>query len=62
MRHPEPDFVTAWLRGEVPKCCHTCLYYSEIGVCTLYDTEPPEQFARTIKACDQWESFDGVPF
>lgn len=62
MRHPEPDFVTAYLRGEVPSCCHTCLHYSEAGVCKIYYTEPPEQFARTIGACDRWSCYDEVPF
>jgi len=62
MRHKEPDFVTAWMRGEVPKCCHLCFYYSEHGLCTVFGTEPPEDFAGTIGVCEKWESNDGVPF
>jgi hypothetical protein len=62
MRHKEPDFVTTWMRGEVPKCCHLCFYYSEYGLCTVFGTEPPEDFARTIGVCEKWESNDGVPF
>jgi hypothetical protein len=62
MRHTEPDFVTAWMRGEVPSCCHTCLHYAEEGICRICGEEPPEEFARTIKACESWETNDGVPF
>lgn len=62
MRHEEPDFVTAYLRGEVPKCCHLCANYDERGLCTVFGTEPPKEFAKTIGACDRWESNDGVPF
>lgn len=62
MRHEEPDFVTAYLRGEVPMCCHLCVNYDEHGLCTVFGTEPPQEFARTIGVCEKWESNDGVPF
>ncbi len=62
MRHPEPDFVTAYLRREVPKCCHLCFKYGEDGICTEFHSSPPQEFAHTIGACSKWESYDQVPF
>ena len=61
-RHSEPDFVTAYLRGEVPQCCHLCFKYKEDGICTEFQSSPPEEFTRTIGACDKWESYDQGPF
>lgn len=61
-RHPEPVMVTIWKRGEIPKCCHTCKYYTEDGLCEIFKDEPPKDFAETHEVCRGWKSFDGVPF
>jgi hypothetical protein len=53
MRHPEPDFIKVWKEG-VPQCCHTCENYAKDGICILHWAEPPEQFANTKNACEDW--------
>lgn len=60
MRHKEPEHVTAWRDNQPPKCCHTCEHYSEDGLCTLFNMEPPEEFAATHGQCGDF-SFD-IPF
>jgi hypothetical protein len=62
MRHPEPLFVTVWKEGIIPKCCHTCDHYTEDGICGIYGQEPPQEFTEEINRCDQWSSFDDIPF
>lgn len=62
-RLEEPDFVKYWrerINTPVPKCCHTCEHLDEDGLCILYDEEPPEDFAATIEACNDW--IEELPF
>lgn len=44
-----------------PPCCYTCLHYDG-GLCVKYAAVPPEEFLDQPGACDQWESFDKIPF
>jgi hypothetical protein len=62
-RPPQPEIVTQWeewLRAGPPRCCHTCEHYSKTGDCMKFDMRPPEQFAATPDACDEY--FQEVPF
>jgi hypothetical protein len=62
-KHAQPDFVSEWKRIQKiapPKCCHTCNYYSEEGLCNLHDAEPPEEYAATLGECPDW--VDEIPF
>ena len=59
-RHPEPEQVAIWRKGQ-PKCCHTCLHYSTAGECLIHHQEPPQEFAASEGACDIWEDED-IPF
>lgn len=59
VRHQEPDIVKAWKAGP-PKCCHTCEHYAVDGLCWFHHQEPPEEFAATVGACDDW--VQQVPF
>ena len=60
MKHKEPQFVTEWRKMQPPKCCHTCLEYSNDGLCLMYKEIPPEQFAKTVNICDKWQL--DIPF
>lgn len=63
MRHKEPDFVLEWREKKKVKdlkCCHTCYFYNENGVCRIFGESPPESFANEEDACEQWES--EIPF
>ena len=61
MRHEATEEVIKWRDAQkhylmhVPECCHTCDYYNDQGVCTVFNMTPPEDFAGTDKACDQWD-------
>lgn len=62
-RPPQPEIVTQWeewLRAGPPRCCHTCENYSKDGDCMKFDMRPPEQFAATADACDEY--LQEVPF
>lgn len=62
-KHHEPKFVVQykeWIKNGPPKCCHTCFDYGADGVCTKHNAIPPEDFAATPGACNDWES--EVPF
>lgn len=61
MRHPEPEFVRKWRehRG-TPRCCHTCAFYTEGGMCEIFNSEPPIDFAQKEGACEKWK--DEIPF
>ena len=63
MRPKEPDFVTQWrewVELGPPKCCHTCEYFDVNGGCEIFNTDPPEEFAASVGACDKWER--EIPF
>jgi hypothetical protein len=63
MRHPEPPIVALWRQNPgIPKCCHTCIYYTEDGLCSEFGAEPPEDHAATLNACESWASEDCIPF
>ena len=55
MRHKKPIFLLEIEKIKEPKCCHTCHHYTRVGICEIYKTEPPEEFAATVDACDKWE-------
>jgi sulfatase maturation enzyme AslB (radical SAM superfamily) len=59
-RHLEPEFVTEWKKREIPKCCHTCDWYSKQGVCQFHQSEPPEDFAKEVNSCNDW--IEEIPF
>ena len=66
MRHKAPAEVIKWREAKTYvangpiECCHTCDYYDDKGTCTVYGMQPPEEFAATDKACDQWDM--EIPF
>ena len=56
-RPPEPEFLIQWrewMRAGPPKCCHTCDNFNKSGHCLAFDMTPPEDFASTVDACEQW--------
>ena len=56
-RPPEPEFLIQWrewMRAGPPKCCHTCDHFNQSGHCLAFDMRPPDDFAATPGACDQW--------
>ena len=56
-RPPEPEFLiqwSEWMRAGPPKCCHTCDHLNQSGHCLAFDMTPPEDFASTVDACEQW--------
>ena len=63
LRHQEPETVKRYreiVKNGPPKCCHTCENYSTDGVCTVYDMRPPEDFAATDGACQDY--IQEIPF
>jgi hypothetical protein len=61
MRHKTPKVVeeynakvNAIVDINEPKCCHTCDYYMENGLCQQYQIEPPEDFASQLDQCQDW--------
>ncbi len=63
MRPKEPDFLVQgreWLKSWPPKCCHTCEYFDANGLCEVFNTNPPEEFAASVGECDKWER--EIPF
>jgi hypothetical protein len=62
-RPPEPAHVIQWrewLKAGPPRCCHTCEHYGIDGLCVAFFRTPPEEFAATMNACEEWEA--EVPF
>lgn len=58
MRHPVPQVLldyNSWREKGPPHLCHNCLFYDEHGICVKYKMTPPEEFAATPSACDQWD-------
>ena len=56
-RPPEPEWLIQWrewVRAWPPKCCFTCEHYDQSGHCLAFDMRPPEDFASTVDACEQW--------
>lgn len=53
-RPPEPEIVTFWRQGRAPRCCHTCLKYDDKGHCTVYQMQPPSEFAASLNKCPEW--------
>lgn len=58
-RHAAPDILNLWREGP-PKMCHTCEHYDEEEICQKHQQEPPEDFAKTQDACQDW--LDMIPF
>lgn len=57
-RPPEPQFLIdyrEWVKAGPPKCCFTCDYFNQSGNCLAFDMTPPEDFAATVDACENWE-------
>jgi len=62
-RPAEPEFLVKWReikRSMPPKVCHTCDHYTREGHCLAFDMRPPDDFAATPDACDQW--IEELPF
>lgn len=62
-RPPAPESVVQWrkqMHALPPKCCHTCDKFSESGNCQEFDMRPPDDFASTVDACEQWAEM--IPF
>lgn len=61
-RENEPDFVRRWrefARLGPPRCCYTCDYFDQSGVCEMYNETPPEEFTRAVDRCEHWiQEFD----
>ena len=64
---PEPEFLIQWrewmrewMRAGPPKCCFTCDEYDASGHCRKFEMRPPEEFASSVDACDQWVKM--IPF
>lgn len=56
-RPPEPQFLIDYrelVKAGPPKCCFTCDWYTKEGACLEFGMTPPEDFASTVDACDQW--------
>jgi hypothetical protein len=56
-RPPEPEWLIQWrewMRAGPPKCCFTCDHFDQSGHCLAFDMTPPEDFASTVDACEQW--------
>ena len=56
-RPPEPEFLIQWrewMRAGPPKCCFTCDHFNQSGHCLAFDMTPPDDFASTVDACEQW--------
>lgn len=63
MRHPTPEIVQVYQQRKKegpPRCCHTCDFYTQDGRCMRYDMEPPQDFAATVDACDEYQ--EEIPF
>ena len=57
VRHKIPEIVEKYndlIKNGPPRCCHTCYEYTQDGVCEVFSSEPPKEFAETPGACDQW--------
>lgn len=56
-RRPEPQWLTDWrhVSANIPRVCYTCDSFDKNNRCEKFDMEPPEDFAETKNACDQWE-------
>lgn len=59
-RHPKPQILIDYEERRRPEFCHTCAAYSEEGLCLVHFQEPPEEFAKTEKACKDYE--EDLPF
>lgn len=57
MRHEEPVWLKEWriTAASIPKVCHTCDNYNGDGLCTKFEMTPPQEFAETKSACEDWE-------
>jgi len=56
-RPAEPQFLLdyrQWVKSGPPKCCFTCDEYDEAGHCRKFEMRPPDEFAASVDACDQW--------
>lgn len=38
----------------VPRCCLTCEWFNDQGVCELFNEKPPKEFTETLDACGKW--------
>jgi hypothetical protein len=44
----------------VPKCCHTCYDYNDVGVCMKFNQTPPDSFTQELNQCQEWSQ--EIPF
>jgi len=45
LRHAEPEVVRKYkeiVNNPPPRCCHTCAFYTDNGLCDKFGMEPPE--------------------
>lgn len=62
-RYPEPPELIFWREHtDTPQCCHTCADYTDGGICRVYDTSPPADFAADYGKCEAWTDADPIPF
>lgn len=56
-RHAPPQHYDDWLAiaAKVPRLCHSCDNYNASGVCIKFEMTPPEEFAGTLDACEDWQ-------
>lgn len=62
-RHPTPKLLLdyqQWVEHGPPRMCHTCEHYDAYGMCQQFGMEPPEDFAATPDACDEY--VQDIPF
>lgn len=58
MRHTKPVLLIQYeerMKERPPQLCHNCAFYLNNGQCEIHKSEPPEDFAATAGACDEWE-------
>lgn len=63
MKHPTPPAIKQYYEHfgrRPPECCHTCDFYQDDGVCSVFNMTPPEDFARSEGECPEWVEL--IPF
>lgn len=64
MKRPDPpqeylDYERIIKNGP-PRCCHTCIEYTDAGHCEKFDMRPPDEFTRQVGVCEDW--LGDIPF
>ncbi|MFA6778191.1 MAG: hypothetical protein WCU80_00200 [Paludibacteraceae bacterium] len=62
MKYQEPEYVQIWNKSPgIPRCCFLCGFFNN-PACAKYGAIVPEEFARKVDVCPNWEDDEGVPF